>query len=101
MLERLQNNRKEWKALADEYEEKMKALEEEKKKQEERTAAKKGLGSRVQDRPGGEGGDGGTVLTELKKRQGSDRLVSALGSLAAEAAGGGWQGEAHPQNGSC
>ncbi|KAF6132005.1 phosphodiesterase 6B [Phyllostomus discolor] len=41
MLERLQNNRKEWKALADEYEEKVKALEEEKKKQEEKTAAKK------------------------------------------------------------
>ncbi|KAM5338005.1 rod cGMP-specific 3',5'-cyclic phosphodiesterase subunit beta isoform 1-T1 [Glossophaga mutica] len=41
MLERLQNNRKEWKALADEYEEKVKALEEEKKQQEERTVAKK------------------------------------------------------------
>lgn len=38
MFDRLQNNRKEWKALADEYEEKVKALE---KKEEERTAAKK------------------------------------------------------------
>ncbi|XP_016051380.1 PREDICTED: rod cGMP-specific 3',5'-cyclic phosphodiesterase subunit beta [Miniopterus natalensis] len=39
MLERLQNNRKQWKALADEYEEKVKALEEQ--QQQERTAAKK------------------------------------------------------------
>ncbi|XP_004432255.1 PREDICTED: rod cGMP-specific 3',5'-cyclic phosphodiesterase subunit beta [Ceratotherium simum simum] len=38
MFNRLQNNRKEWKALADEYEAKVKALEE---KQEERTGAKK------------------------------------------------------------
>lgn len=45
MFERLQNNRKEWKALADEHEEKVKALEE-KKQQEDRTAAKKGLGAR-------------------------------------------------------
>lgn len=44
MLERLQNNRKQWKALADEYEEKVKALEEQ--QQQERTAAKKGLGPR-------------------------------------------------------
>ncbi|KAK2115142.1 hypothetical protein P7K49_005768 [Saguinus oedipus] len=41
MFDRLQNNRKEWKALADEYEAKMKALEE--KKQEDRVEAKKGL----------------------------------------------------------
>ncbi|XP_028907266.1 rod cGMP-specific 3',5'-cyclic phosphodiesterase subunit alpha isoform X2 [Ornithorhynchus anatinus] len=34
MLEGITNNRKEWKALADEYEAKMKALEEEKQKQE-------------------------------------------------------------------
>ncbi|KAM6221526.1 rod cGMP-specific 3',5'-cyclic phosphodiesterase subunit beta [Rhynchocyon petersi] len=40
MFDRLQNNRKEWKALADEYEVKMKALEEEKK--EEIVPAKKG-----------------------------------------------------------
>nr|XP_055240231.1 rod cGMP-specific 3',5'-cyclic phosphodiesterase subunit beta isoform X4 [Gorilla gorilla gorilla] len=39
MFDRLQNNRKEWKALADEYEAKVKALEE--KKEEERVAAKK------------------------------------------------------------
>ncbi|KAL6057458.1 hypothetical protein STEG23_032934 [Scotinomys teguina] len=45
MFDRLQNNRKEWKALADEYEAKVKALEEEKKKEEDRIAAKKGLGS--------------------------------------------------------
>lgn len=32
MLDGITNNRKEWKALADEYEAKMKALEEEKQK---------------------------------------------------------------------
>ncbi|XP_064417117.1 rod cGMP-specific 3',5'-cyclic phosphodiesterase subunit beta-like [Latimeria chalumnae] len=42
MLDGLLNNRKEWKALADVYEAKMKALEEEKKKAEEALAAKKG-----------------------------------------------------------
>lgn len=42
MFDRLQNNRKEWKALADEYEAKVKALEDQKK---EETTAKKGLGS--------------------------------------------------------
>ncbi|XP_010833684.1 PREDICTED: rod cGMP-specific 3',5'-cyclic phosphodiesterase subunit beta-like, partial [Bison bison bison] len=42
MFDRLQNNRKEWKALADEYEAKVKALEEDQKKE---TTAKKGLGS--------------------------------------------------------
>ena len=36
MFDRLQNNRKEWKALADEYEAKVKALEDQKK--EETTA---------------------------------------------------------------
>lgn len=41
MLERLQNNRQHWKALADEHEERARALEEE-KQQEERTVAKKG-----------------------------------------------------------
>ncbi|XP_039766596.1 rod cGMP-specific 3',5'-cyclic phosphodiesterase subunit beta isoform X2 [Ornithorhynchus anatinus] len=41
MFERLQNNRKEWKALADEYDDKIKALEEEKKKEEERLPSKK------------------------------------------------------------
>uniref|UniRef100_A0A6I8PN45 Phosphodiesterase n=1 Tax=Ornithorhynchus anatinus TaxID=9258 RepID=A0A6I8PN45_ORNAN len=40
MLEGITNNRKEWKALADEYEAKMKALEEEKQKQE---TSKKGF----------------------------------------------------------
>ncbi|XP_011826300.1 PREDICTED: rod cGMP-specific 3',5'-cyclic phosphodiesterase subunit beta isoform X1 [Mandrillus leucophaeus] len=40
MFDRLQNNRKEWKALADEYEAKVKAVEEE-KKEEERVALKK------------------------------------------------------------
>uniref|UniRef100_A0A8D2KPI9 PDEase domain-containing protein n=2 Tax=Urocitellus parryii TaxID=9999 RepID=A0A8D2KPI9_UROPR len=39
MFDRLQNNRKEWKALADEHEAKMKALE--KKEEEESVAAKK------------------------------------------------------------
>lgn len=46
MLDGITNNRKEWKALADEYEAKMKALEEEKQKQQ---AAKQG----VQKRPSG------------------------------------------------
>ncbi|XP_026959815.1 rod cGMP-specific 3',5'-cyclic phosphodiesterase subunit beta isoform X1 [Sagmatias obliquidens] len=41
MFDRLQNNRKEWKTLADEYEVKVKALEEEQRKEAERTAAKK------------------------------------------------------------
>ncbi|XP_014388954.1 PREDICTED: rod cGMP-specific 3',5'-cyclic phosphodiesterase subunit beta [Myotis brandtii] len=41
MLERLQNNRQEWKALADEHEARVRALEEE-KQQEERTTARKG-----------------------------------------------------------
>lgn len=39
MLDGITNNRKEWKALADEYEARMKALEEEKQKQQ---AAKQG-----------------------------------------------------------
>nr|DBA28713.1 TPA: hypothetical protein GDO54_009020 [Pyxicephalus adspersus] len=43
MLDGLLNNRKEWKALADEYEAKMKVIEEEKKKKEEELAAKKGV----------------------------------------------------------
>lgn len=34
MLNGLQNNRREWKSLADEYDEKMKVIEEEMKKQE-------------------------------------------------------------------
>lgn len=34
MLDGITNNRKEWKALADEYDAKMKALEEEKQKQQ-------------------------------------------------------------------
>ncbi|XP_037758184.1 rod cGMP-specific 3',5'-cyclic phosphodiesterase subunit beta isoform X1 [Chelonia mydas] len=41
MYERLLNNRKEWKALGDEYDAKMKVLEEEKKKEEEKMAAKR------------------------------------------------------------
>ncbi|NWU41278.1 PDE6B phosphodiesterase, partial [Hylia prasina] len=42
MLDGLLNNRNEWKTRADEYDAKMKALEEEKKKEEERVAAKRG-----------------------------------------------------------
>lgn len=42
MFDRLQNNRKEWKALADVHEE-VKALEQ----QQQETAAKKGLGPAV------------------------------------------------------
>uniref|UniRef100_A0A6I8T1J6 Phosphodiesterase n=1 Tax=Xenopus tropicalis TaxID=8364 RepID=A0A6I8T1J6_XENTR len=44
MLDGLLNNRKEWKALADEYEAKVKTVEEEKKKREEELAARKGQG---------------------------------------------------------
>lgn len=51
MLERLQNNRQEWKALAEEHEARVRALEEE-QQQEERTAARKGLG------PGSRAGTG-------------------------------------------
>lgn len=40
MYDGLLNNRKEWKAQADVYDEKMKAVEEEKKKKEEAEAAK-------------------------------------------------------------
>uniref|UniRef100_A0A8B9N8K2 Phosphodiesterase n=1 Tax=Accipiter nisus TaxID=211598 RepID=A0A8B9N8K2_9AVES len=40
MLDGLMNNRNEWKTRADEYDAKMKALEEEKKKEEEKMAAK-------------------------------------------------------------
>ncbi|XP_041125312.1 cone cGMP-specific 3',5'-cyclic phosphodiesterase subunit alpha'-like [Polyodon spathula] len=50
MLSGLQNNRVEWKALADVYEAKMKVIEEEKKKKEEEEAKKA---------EGGGGGDGG------------------------------------------
>nr|XP_014435027.1 rod cGMP-specific 3',5'-cyclic phosphodiesterase subunit beta isoform X1 [Pelodiscus sinensis] len=42
MYDGLLNNRKEWKALADEYDAKMKVLEEERKKEEEKKAAKQG-----------------------------------------------------------
>ncbi|RMC11541.1 hypothetical protein DUI87_11661 [Hirundo rustica rustica] len=42
MFDGLQNNRVEWKTRADEYEEKMKAIEEQKKKEEEAAAAQKG-----------------------------------------------------------
>lgn len=42
MLDGLLNNRKEWKSRADEYDAKMKAIEEEKKKAAEKAAEKKG-----------------------------------------------------------
>lgn len=42
MLNGLQNNRVEWKSLADEYDAKMKVLEEEMKKQEEGNTTTKG-----------------------------------------------------------
>lgn len=68
MFDQLQNNRKEWKALADEHEAKMKALEEEKEEEEESVVAKKGLG------PGQPGA--GTRLTpdkavRLRERKGA------------------------------
>lgn len=42
MLNGLQNNRIEWKSLADEYDAKMKVIEEEVKKQEEGNTIEKG-----------------------------------------------------------
>lgn len=42
MLNGLQNNRIEWKSLADEYDAKMKGIEEEMKKQEEGNTTAKG-----------------------------------------------------------
>lgn len=42
MLDGLQNNRVEWKTLADEYDAKMKVIEEEAKKQEEGSPVQKG-----------------------------------------------------------
>lgn len=42
MLNGLQNNRVEWKTLADEYDAKMKVIEEEEKKQEEGNSVQKG-----------------------------------------------------------
>lgn len=42
MLSGLQNNRVEWKSLADEYDAKMKVIEEEMKKQEEGNTTEKG-----------------------------------------------------------
>uniref|UniRef100_A0A669QY52 Phosphodiesterase n=1 Tax=Phasianus colchicus TaxID=9054 RepID=A0A669QY52_PHACC len=47
MLDGLLNNRNEWKTRADEYDAKMKALEEEKKKEEEKMAAQKGQKQRL------------------------------------------------------
>ncbi|XP_069834129.1 rod cGMP-specific 3',5'-cyclic phosphodiesterase subunit beta-like [Dendropsophus ebraccatus] len=54
MLDGLMNNRKEWKALADEYEAKMKVIEDEKKKKEDELAARKAAA----DGAGGGGGNG-------------------------------------------
>ncbi|XP_075705971.1 rod cGMP-specific 3',5'-cyclic phosphodiesterase subunit beta [Rhinoderma darwinii] len=54
MLDGLMNNKKEWKALADEYEAKMKVIEEVKKKREEEMAAKKAAA----DGTGGGGSNG-------------------------------------------
>uniref|UniRef100_A0A667GPA0 Phosphodiesterase n=1 Tax=Lynx canadensis TaxID=61383 RepID=A0A667GPA0_LYNCA len=53
MLDGITNNRKEWKALADEYDAKMKALEEEKQKQQAGTQAAAG------NQPGGNPGPAG------------------------------------------
>nr|KAF6349640.1 phosphodiesterase 6A [Myotis myotis] len=53
MLDGITNNRKEWKALADEYEAKMKAVEEEKQKQQAAKQAAPG------NQPGGNPGPGG------------------------------------------
>ncbi|KAH0512886.1 Rod cGMP-specific 3',5'-cyclic phosphodiesterase subunit alpha [Microtus ochrogaster] len=53
MLDGITNNRKEWKALADEYEAKMKALEEEKQKQEAPKQAASGNQAGGNPNPGG------------------------------------------------
>ncbi|XP_040129753.1 rod cGMP-specific 3',5'-cyclic phosphodiesterase subunit alpha isoform X3 [Ictidomys tridecemlineatus] len=53
MLDGITNNRKEWKALADEYEAKMKALEEEKQKQQEAQQAASGNQPTGNPNPGG------------------------------------------------
>lgn len=84
MLERLQNNRQEWKALADEHEARVRALEEE-KQQAERTVARKGLG------PGAQGG-------QVKRQKEGSKLRGKAGvsrPLTAEAA----TGEARPPGG--
>uniref|UniRef100_A0A2K6GY56 Phosphodiesterase n=1 Tax=Propithecus coquereli TaxID=379532 RepID=A0A2K6GY56_PROCO len=57
MLDGITNNRKEWKALADEYEAKVKALEEEKQKQQPN---KPGAGNQ----PGGNPNPGGTPASK-------------------------------------
>ncbi|XP_006893766.1 PREDICTED: rod cGMP-specific 3',5'-cyclic phosphodiesterase subunit alpha isoform X2 [Elephantulus edwardii] len=58
MLDGITNNRKEWKALADEHEEKMKVLEEEKQKHQ---AAKQGApGNQPAGNPGPAGGASGS-----------------------------------------
>ncbi|KAG8593582.1 hypothetical protein GDO81_000887 [Engystomops pustulosus] len=54
MLDGLLNNRKEWKALQDEYEAKLKVIEDEKKKKEDEIAAKKAAAAGT----GGGGGNG-------------------------------------------
>uniref|UniRef100_A0A673VEE3 Phosphodiesterase n=1 Tax=Suricata suricatta TaxID=37032 RepID=A0A673VEE3_SURSU len=54
MLDGITNNRKEWKALADEYDAKMKALEEEKQKQQ--AAKQEAAGSQPGGNPGPAGG---------------------------------------------
>ncbi|XP_023785407.1 cone cGMP-specific 3',5'-cyclic phosphodiesterase subunit alpha' [Cyanistes caeruleus] len=57
MFDGLQNNRVEWKTRADEYEEKMKAIEEQKKKEEEAAAQKESAAA------GGGGGEEGKSKT--------------------------------------
>ncbi|XP_059102160.1 rod cGMP-specific 3',5'-cyclic phosphodiesterase subunit alpha isoform X2 [Peromyscus eremicus] len=58
MLDGITNNRKEWKALADEYEAKMKALEEEKQKQQAARQAASGT------QPGGNPSPGGAPASK-------------------------------------
>lgn len=84
MLERLQNNRQEWKALADEHEASVRALEEERQR-EERTTARKGQGRGVQ------GGHQGNQSEPVKRqKQGSELKGTAgvPGPLTAEVATG-------------
>lgn len=75
MFDRLQNNRKEWKALADVHEEAVKALAEQ--QPQERPAAKKGVGPAA-----GRGGRGALV-----SRQASEGTGLPSSSCGGESAG--------------
>lgn len=96
MFDRLQNNRKEWKALADEYEAKVKALEEDQKKE---TTAKKGLGSTPASTKATQPGPGLQGAGVRQHSSGQGRLRVALWSGCLDSGLHRWppfQREAHP-----